>query len=152
LKVWVNGHEWAKRQCIKAGIGFAELSNGFASCENPQRLQEICDRLGPADIQAFAGRWLERLPLPLTVADQDAGYWWELSMRQVETSRTLVFDAPRRARAFVEALVADNLDLGRPDTVELIFTGHGRVADRDGRSRTPSRAGPAWSPVTPRSA
>lgn len=31
IKVWVNGHEWAKRQAIHAGIGFAELSNGFAS-------------------------------------------------------------------------------------------------------------------------
>jgi hypothetical protein len=45
----------------------------------------------------------------------------ELSLRQVETSRTLVFDAPRRARAFFEALVADNLDLGRPDEVQLTF-------------------------------
>ena len=63
------------------------------------------------------------LPLPLTPADRQAGYWWELSMRQIETSRTLVFDAPRRARAFFEALVADNLDLGRPDSVELLFTG-----------------------------
>jgi len=34
-----------------------------------------------------------------------------------------VFDAPRRARAFVEALIVDNLDIGRPDTVELIFAG-----------------------------
>jgi hypothetical protein len=123
LKVWVNGHEWAKRQCVKAGIGFTELSNGFATSTDPAGLQTICDRLGPADIQAFADRWLELLPLPLTVADQAAGYWWELSLRQVEVSRTLVFDAPRRARAFVEALVADNLDIGRPDSVELIFTG-----------------------------
>ena len=123
IKVWVNGHEWAKRQCAHAGIGFAELSNGFATCEDPAGLQAICDRLGPGEIQAFAERWLELLPLPLTVADQAAGYWWELSLRQVEISRTLVFDAPRRARAFVEALVADNLDLGRPDSVELIFTG-----------------------------
>ena len=45
------------------------------------------------------------LPLPLTDRDRAAGYWWELSMRQVEVSRTLVFDAPRRARAFFEALV-----------------------------------------------
>jgi hypothetical protein len=45
-------------------------------------------------------------------------------MRQIEASRTIVFDAPRRARGFFEALVADNLDLGRPDSVELIFTGH----------------------------
>ena len=72
-------------------------------------------------------------------------------MRQVETSRTLVFDAPRRARAFVEALVADNLDLGRPDNVELIFTG--RRPGRPGRPiKHTSRAGPAWSPTTPRSA
>ncbi len=131
LKVWVNGHEWAKQQCARAGLEFTALSNGFATCADPAALQRICDSLGAADVQAFADRWLERLPLPLTVADQDAGYWWELSMRQIETSRTLVFDAPRRARAFVEGLVADNLDLGRPDSVELIFTG--RPSGRPGR-------------------
>ena len=32
MKIWVNGHEWAKRQATKAGIGFTELSNGFATC------------------------------------------------------------------------------------------------------------------------
>ena len=42
-------------------------------------------------------------------------------MRQVEVSRTIVFDAPRRARAFFEALIADNLDIGRPANVEIIF-------------------------------
>ena len=42
-------------------------------------------------------------------------------MRQVEVSRTLVFDAPRQARAFFEALIADNLDLGRPENVEVLF-------------------------------
>jgi hypothetical protein len=59
--------------------------------------------------------------LPLTEHDRAGGYWWELSMRQIEVSRTLVFDAPRHARGFFEALVADNLDLGRPEHVELIF-------------------------------
>ena len=120
-KVWINGHEWAKRQAAKAAIGFTELSNGFASCDDPARLQEICDRLGPGTIAVFLERWWARLPLPFTPADRDAGYWWEASMRQVETSRTLVFDAPRRARAFFEALCADNLDLGRPDNMEIIF-------------------------------
>ena len=123
IKVWVNGHEWAKRQCVQAGIGFGALSNGFASCDDPDRLQAICDRLGPGAIDVFFQRWMSVLPLPLTDHDRAAGYWWELSMRQIETSRTLVFDAPRRARAFVEALVRDNVDLGRPDSVELIFTG-----------------------------
>ena len=120
-KVWVNGHEWAKRQAQAEGLAFTELANGFAWCDNPARLQAICDRLGPADVQAFFDRWLAIIPTPLTASDHDAGYWWELSMRQVETSRTLVFDAPRRARGFFEALVADNLDLGRPDEVQLIF-------------------------------
>ena len=45
-------------------------------------------------------------------------------MRQVEVSRTLVFDAPRRARAFFEALIAGNLDIGRPANVEIIFKRH----------------------------
>ncbi len=33
----------------------------------------------------------------------------------------MVFDHPRNGRAFFEALVADNLDLGRPERVELTF-------------------------------
>jgi hypothetical protein len=121
MKIWVNGHEWAKRQATKAGIGFTELSNGFATCTDPAALQAICDRLGPATIQVFAERWWSILPLPLTEHDRAGGYWWELSMRQIETSRTLVFDAPRRARGFFEALVTDNLDIGRPELIELIF-------------------------------
>jgi hypothetical protein len=132
-KVWVNGHEWAKRQATMAGIGFTALSNGFASCDDPQRLQTICDRLGPNHILLFFERWLRQIPTPLGKADRAGGYWWELSMRQIEISRTLVLDAPRRARAFFEAVVADNLDLGRPDVVELIFAG---PPNRRGRPRT----------------
>jgi hypothetical protein len=97
------------------------LANGFASCENPAGLQAICDRLVPGAIEMFFERWLARLPLPLTSADRANGYWWELSMRQVEVARTMVFDVPRNGRAFFEALVADNLDLGRPEQIELIF-------------------------------
>jgi hypothetical protein len=121
IKVWLNGHEWAKRQATQAGIGWAALANGFATCADPAGLQQICDRLGPVQIQAFFDRWLARLPLPLTAQDRADGYWWELSMRQIEVSRTMVFDAPRNARLFFEALVADNLDMGRPEQVELIF-------------------------------
>jgi hypothetical protein len=120
-KVWVNGHEWAKRQAARAGIGFTELSNGFAACDDPAALQSICDRLGPGTIETFTRRWLHRLPMPLSDYDEACGYWWELSMRQVEVSRTIVFDAPRRARAFFEGLIADNLDVGRPSSVEVIF-------------------------------
>jgi hypothetical protein len=121
IKVWVNGHEWAKRQCVKAGLAFTELTNGFASCSDPVMLQAICDRLGPGAINVFFQRWLHRLPLPLAAGDRDGGYWWELSMAQIEISRTIAFTQPRYARGFFEALVADNLDLGRPDTLEIVF-------------------------------
>jgi hypothetical protein len=121
FREWINGHEWAKRQAAQAGIGFTALSNGFASCEDPAGLQAICDRLGPGTIRVFCERWWARLPLPLTPADRAAGYWWDVSMRQVEVSRTLVFDAPRSGRAFFEALIGDNLDVGRPDSVEILF-------------------------------
>jgi len=83
-KIWINGHEWAKRQAVHAGIRFTELSNGFAATTDPTAVQRICDQLGPATIEAFTQRWLSVLPLPLTEHDRAAAYWWQLSMRQIE--------------------------------------------------------------------
>jgi hypothetical protein len=120
-RVWLNGHEWVKRQALRDGIGYTELQNGFASCSDPARLQAICDTLGPGHVQGFFDRWITRIPTPLTTQDRAAGYWWELSMRQVEISRTLVLDDPRRARLFFEALVADNVGIGRPEEVSAVF-------------------------------
>jgi hypothetical protein len=121
LKLWVNGHEWAKRQAAAESLCLTELANGFATCEDPTRLQAICDRLSPAKLQAFFNYWIVRIPCPFTRLDRLAGYWWQLSMRQIETSRTIVLDAPRRARAFFEALVADNIGIGRPAVVSMLF-------------------------------
>jgi hypothetical protein len=42
-------------------------------------------------------------------------------MRQVEVSRTVVFDQPRHTRAFFEALLVDNLDVGRPEHMQVVF-------------------------------
>jgi hypothetical protein len=128
-KVWLNGHEWAKRQARKVGIGFCELANGFASCTDPGALQAICDRFGPDDVQGFFDRWIAVIPTPFSEEDKAAGYFWELAMRQVEVSRTMVFDDPRRARSFFEALVADNVGIGRPHEVHAVF-------GRDRRGRT----------------
>jgi hypothetical protein len=130
-KVWVNGHEWAKRQAEHAGVAFNALSNGFAGCADPARLQAICDRFGPGDLQAFFDRWTAVIPTPFTAADRAAGYWWQLSMRQVEVSRTLVFDDPRRARRFFEALVADNIDVGRPEQLAVVFARQVRKTTRE---------------------
>ncbi len=121
-KVWVNGHEWVKRQAGK------EPGSGSPRCPTgslPARTQPRCRRSVTGSGRAPStcspsGGWTGchcRSP----TRDHDAGYWWETSMRQVEVSRTIVFDAPRHARGFFEALVADNLDIGRPHNVEIIF-------------------------------
>lgn len=64
--IYLNGHEWAKRQLDKAGIAYAALDNGFQSCEDPAALQSVCDRLDAEDIDRFFWRWCKRLPSPFT--------------------------------------------------------------------------------------
>jgi hypothetical protein len=108
------------------------LDNGFATCEDPAGLQRLCDGLGPDTIAGFCERWWARLPLPLSDADRAGGYWWDIAMRQVEVSRTIVFDAPRHARGFFEALYTDNLDIGRPEQMQIVFGRRVRTPPPDG--------------------
>src|SRR6266516_1969514 len=86
VKVWLNGHEIARRAALAEGIAVTPLANGFAATSDPAH-----------------------------------GCWWQLSMRQVEVSRTLVFDDPRRVRTVFEQLLAGNMNLGRPEHAEIIF-------------------------------
>ncbi len=119
--IWLNGHTWAQRQCARAGIGYTALDNGFRDCEDPAALQKICDRLGSGAVKSFFWRWQRRLPSPLTRADVRAGYVYELAFRQFEISDTRVFDRPAAGRSFFEGLIRDHLDVGRPESVSLIF-------------------------------
>lgn len=121
IKVCLNGHEWAKRQMEKKGIAYEALDNGFLSCADARQLQETCDSLGPEDIERLFRKWLNRLPLPLRPEDRAAGFDWSLSIWQMEVSLTQIFDRPLRGREFFEEIIRDNLDLGRPDRVQLIF-------------------------------
>ena len=121
VRLCLNAHEWAKQQARRQGLAFESLDNGFRWCADPARLQRICDRLGPSDVQRFFDRWLQRLPWPLTTADRAAGYGHRLTIWQLEVSLTQVFDAPLYGRQFFETVIGDNLDLGRPDRVNLLF-------------------------------
>jgi hypothetical protein len=121
LKIYLNGHEWLKRQLAKEGIGFEALDNGFLSCKNPQRLQELAEGLGPKPMEAFLTKWLDRLPMPLSIDDRLAGYRYQMSIWQMEVSLTQIMDRPLAGRQFFEEVIRDNLDLGRPDRVQLIF-------------------------------
>ena len=135
-KVCLNGNEWAKRQATKAGIDYTALDNGFAACAEPRRLQRICDRLDATKIDRFVRKWLARLPHPFTGADRRAGYRYDISILQAEFSLTQVLDRPVSGRVFFEEVIRDNIDLGRPDRVSLIFD---RRIQRGRRQPTPGR-------------
>ncbi len=131
-KLCINGHEYVKRQLAKEGIAFEALDNGILSCANPRRLQQLCDGLSPAKIDALLRKWLRRLPHPWTAKDRAAGYRYDISILQAEFSLTQVLDRPLSGRVFFEEVIRENLDLGRPDQVQLIF-------DRRITKRTPGR-------------
>lgn len=121
IKLCLNGHEWAKQQLDQVDISFESLDNGFLCCEDPEKLQQICDDLGPSDVLRFYQYWSRRLPWPLTLEDRAAGWEHRLSIWQMETSLTQVFDRPVQGRHFFEAVIKENIDLGRPDRVSLVF-------------------------------
>jgi hypothetical protein len=120
-KLCVNGNEWAKCQAARSDIDFEPLDNGFASCSDPADLQRICDRLSAKKIDGLARKWLARLPHPFTPKDRRAGYRYDISILQAEFSLTQVLDRPLTGRVFFEEVIRDNLDIGRPDQVSLIF-------------------------------
>jgi hypothetical protein len=120
-RLCLNGHEYAKRQMKREGIGHQALDNGVRSCEQPRRLQAICDGLSAEKIDTLLRKWLRRLPHPFTTADRRAGYRYRLSILQAEFSLTQVLDRPVNGRMFFEQVIRENLDLGRPDEVQLLF-------------------------------
>ena len=134
-RLCINGHEYAKRQLAQRSIAFAALDNGFLTCAAPAQLQAICAELSPERIDGLLRKWLARLPHPFTAADRAAGYRYELSVLQAEFSTTQVLDQPRMGRSLFEDIIRQNLDLGRPEQVQLIFAR--RVTKRTpGRFRT----------------
>jgi hypothetical protein len=120
-KLCINGHEYAKRQLDKKGIKYEALDNGVASCAEPEKLQDLCDGLSPEKIDALLRKWLRRLPHPFEPKDRAAGYRYDVSILQAEFSLTQVLDRPVTGRVFFEEVMRENLDIGRPGQMQLIF-------------------------------
>src|SRR5256886_2423105 len=131
-KLCLNGHEYLKRQLLQEGIAFEALDNGLLSCAGPARAQALSDGLDAARIDALLRKWLHRLPHPFTPDDRAAGYRYDVSILQAEFARTQVLDRPVSGRILCEEIIRENLDLGRPDHVQLIF-------ERRVTQRTPRR-------------
>ena len=131
-KLCLNGHEYAKQQLARKGIGFEALDNGVLRCDDPRRLQAICNGLSEAKIEALLRKWLRWLPHPYSAGDRKAGYRYQISILQAEFSLTQVLDRPLTGRVFFEEVIRENLDIGRPSQVQLIF-------DRRVSRRTPGK-------------
>ena len=131
-KVCLNGNEWLKRQLKKRRIRYKALDNGILSCKDPERVQKIADSFHEKKIEAVFRKWLRRLPHPFKPKHRAAGYRYRLSILQAEFALTQVLDRPLTGRRFFEEVIRENLDLGRPSQVQLIF---GRRVSR----RTPGR-------------
>lgn len=120
-RLCINGHEYLKRQLDKEGIAYEALDNGIRSCADPKRMQEIADELTPEMIADLLHKRQVFLPAPFTKEDTEAGYQYAVSILQAEFSLTQVLDSPQAGRLFFEEVIRENLDLGRPDQVQLIF-------------------------------
>jgi hypothetical protein len=131
-KLCLNGHEYAKQQLTHRGIAFESLDNGILSCADPRRVQTICDALSAEKIDGMLRKWFRKLPHPFTAKDRQAGYRYQISILQAEFSLTQVLDRPVSGRVFFEEVIRENLDIGRPSQVQLIF-------DRRVSRRTPGR-------------
>lgn len=121
VKVCLNGHEWLKRQLDKRHLRYESLDNGILSCEDPKRMQRIARQLTAQKIDAVIRKWFARLPHPFSAHNRLAGYRYDLSVLQAEFSLTQVLDRPQTGRALFEEIVRENIDLGRPEHVQLIF-------------------------------
>ena len=136
-KLCINGHEYLKCQLQRCGIGYEALDNGISWCENIGLAQRICDRLDQQKIELFFRKWLRRLPHPFSAKDRRAGYRYDLSILQAEFSLTQIWDRARSGRCFFEEVIRENIDLGRPEQVQLIFSRKLRKSTvADGRCRT----------------
>ena len=116
----------------KRGIAFEALDNGILRCDDPRRMQRLADTLTAKRVDALLRKWLARLPHPFTAGDRQQGIRYDVSILQAEFARTDVFDRPAQGRVFFEEVLRENLDMGRPDHVQLIF-------DRRVTRRTPTR-------------
>ena len=130
--VYLNGNEWAKQHAAQRGLPFTPLDNAFAACEDDAALAEICSSLSAADVWAFFDCWMAALPSPFTAEARRRGYRYDLAFRQLEISDTRTFDRPACGRAWFEQTLPDQLTLGRPDQVAVVF---GRRVSR----QTPGR-------------
>src|SRR5215471_12496723 len=122
-----------QRDSLPSGERHSRRSTTVSS---PVQIRCLCNAspmdCRPEKIDRLLRKWLRRLPHPFPARDRAAGYRYQLSILQAEFSLTQVLDQPVTGRVFFEEVIRENLDIGRPTQVSLVF-------DRRLTRRTPGK-------------
>ena len=135
-RVCVNGHEYVKRQLAKRGVAFEALDNGLLSCADPALAQRLADELSAEKIDGLVlrGSGACRTRSRATTGRRESATRSPSCLPAF--ALTQVLDRPVQGRVFFEEVIRENLDLGHPDRVQLIFD---RRIQRRTRTRNRTR-------------
>jgi hypothetical protein len=123
-RFYINGHEYVKCQLEKRGIEFEELENGVGKCEDPKTAQKIANSITANRLEALIRKWLRIVPTPLGMMPHRRGnitLKYHISMLQMEVARTQLWKKAAAGLQFFEQVIRENIDLGRPEKVGVIF-------------------------------
>jgi hypothetical protein len=121
LSVWLNGHNWLKRQLDNEAIAYQTHDNLFVACQRPQRLQELSAAFAAQHINQSVHAWTKRLLPFFTDAERQEGFRHQLYLTQVEYCHNLIFENRHTLHRLFERLLDANRGLGHPDKLAVIF-------------------------------
>ena len=123
-RFYINGHEYVKCQLTEQGIEFEELDNGIGRCADPSAAQKIADSITANKLEKLVRKWIRIVPNPLNMMPHRRGnitLKYYISMLQMEYARTQLWKKASDGLAFFEQVIRENIDLGRPEKVGVIF-------------------------------
>lgn len=132
-RVCLNVHDWLARQMKAHDIRFRQSGNAFLSCDDPAALQALSDSLSPQVMIDRVQKWLGYLTPFFTDRERHhLGCQHRLFVSQIEYARNLIFRNRATLDALQQRLLDVNREMGKPDTVRLIF---GRRVTRSYRGK-----------------
>lgn len=126
-RFYINGHEYVKRQLEKKGVAFEALDNGIGKCEDPEAAQKIANGITAKKTESLIRKWLSIVPNPQKELALYGGrkflkmLKYNISVLQAEVALTQVWKRAQDGLQFFEQVIRENIDLGRPEKVGVIF-------------------------------
>ena len=132
-RFYINGHEYVKCQLEERDIQFEVLDNGIGKCENPKVAQRIANGITAKKLAKLIRKWIRIVPNPLDFMPKRRGnisLKYDISMLQTEIACTQLWKRAADGLQFFEQVIKENIDLGRPEKVGVIFRKQIRKATR----------------------